>query len=916
MTKNPDRCDVLILTSSKEDMEAVRSVALEGSEWEAYKDPSDFVFFVRSLQSGNKSGLRLALAQTTDRGEVNMAMTGVRLVHHLRPRCLAICGTCAGRRTRVFPGDVIVADRMFKYDRGEKVVRGKGKKQQQQLKLDTMTYQLDPRWKQRAESFTTDWAVSLKPHFNLMEQKRWLMAQLMDHPEVPPTKIPRRLKHCPNWPDVVSSLQNDELLSSYGYKLTQKGVRWIQNQRILYPDGYPKRRPFNVHVGPIATGSWLIEDDSIFDRLGETWRTMLGLETEAVVAGMIAEQEKIPRMIVVKGVLNYADAERDHTFKGLANQAAANFLLSFLSKEMPERVEEEERPDDSWASSLHGFPLVPGYVMQGRYRLDREIGRGGFGRVWHAHDTETQRDVAVKILHPRYNEEPEERNRFFRGARVLAGLKHDSLIRILCENGYDQVRDYHFYVMELIEGHDLAKMVINGTTGREQLLDIILTIGEGVAYAHKQGVIHRDIKPANILVADDGRAWLTDFDLVRAPHTAGGTNSKPLGTFMFAAPEVLENGKDANISADIYALAMTTIFAMYGQRLPSITFKDPSYIIDKLPSCNQQLKAVLKKGTAWDQSRRYASMEAFCAALKETTRPQAITQQGDWVPIQSGEFRTGQDRSKPSSSILITDNFWMARYPLTNAEYQHFIDDGGYEKEQWWSHDGWIWLNLELDEFEKWFNTHYPSPGHAPAKADMIPVKHPKYKNQINLANARQPVVGVSFYEAEAYCAWLTHCLEQCQPDWWFPEMQVQIPTEIQWEYSARGVFGRRYPWGDKPPHRGHANYGRHINQPSEVGRFPEGATPEGCYDFAGNVWEWCYVSKYGQMDRTKTGSWKQKHKALRGGAWNCKPLHLEAAFRTSAPAAVQGDLIGFRCCIVTKKRIGNDHDHGGARPQ
>ena len=144
------------------------------------------------------------------------------------------------------------------------------------------------------------------------------------------------------------------------------------------------------------------------------------------------------------------------------------------------------------------------------------------------------------------------------------------------------------------------------------------------------------------------------------------------------------------------------------------------------------------------------------------------------------------------------------------------------------------------------------------------------------------PVVNVSWFDAMAYAQWLGGSL----------------PTEAQWEFSARGKEGREYPWGNETLTPDRANYGGNVRSTTRVKSYPKGATPEGIYDLAGNVWEWCrdwYGDYRGEEQTDPVGPDSGSFRVLRGGAfYNC-PGHLRAAYRINYVPQNRNDRIGFR---------------------
>jgi hypothetical protein len=186
-----------------------------------------------------------------------------------------------------------------------------------------------------------------------------------------------------------------------------------------------------------------------------------------------------------------------------------------------------------------GGQLRPGDRLgDNRYLLIERIGRGGFANVWKALDRKLQRQVAIKALHSELAGDVIRRERFFRGARIMAELDHPAVVRIMEPHGEDD--DYHYFVMELVAGGDLRRAVIDRRVDASALVPLLLRLGEALAVAHARGLVHRDIKPANVLLTESGDLRLADFDLVSAADTTGGTRTGVLGTLLYAAPELLD----------------------------------------------------------------------------------------------------------------------------------------------------------------------------------------------------------------------------------------------------------------------------------------------------------------------------------------------------------------------------------------
>jgi hypothetical protein len=191
----------------------------------------------------------------------------------------------------------------------------------------------------------------------------------------------------------------------------------------------------------------------------------------------------------------------------------------------------------------------------------------------------------------------------------------------------------------------------------------------------------------------------------------------------------------------------------------------------------------------------------------------------------------------PAQPREILYRYWIAKYPVTNSQFKHFMDAGGYDDQQWWSAEGWSWrqgtYDSQADDYLKdWLKGR-------PAEKRNCPY----YWDDHERANPIFPVVGVSWFEAEAYCNWLNQQLTMIPLAKGqlarLEKIVVRLAREEEWERAARDIDGREYPWGkDFDPAKANTSESGRIGT-TAICTYPQGATPTGIYDLSGNVWEW-----------------------------------------------------------------------------
>jgi serine/threonine protein kinase len=187
----------------------------------------------------------------------------------------------------------------------------------------------------------------------------------------------------------------------------------------------------------------------------------------------------------------------------------------------------------------------------GKYQIQRVLGRGGMGTVYEAIDPLINRKVALKTMLAGFAETAELRTRFLREAQAAGGLRHRNIVTV-----YDLGEDKGtpFIAMEFIEGMDLEKIVQNREPhSMEWKLDILRQVCDGLAYAHRAGIVHRDIKPANIRVTPEGEVKIMDFGIAHLQSSTMTKSGLVMGTVHYMAPEQIEGAK-LDHRADIFAV--------------------------------------------------------------------------------------------------------------------------------------------------------------------------------------------------------------------------------------------------------------------------------------------------------------------------------------------------------------------------
>jgi len=308
-----------------------------------------------------------------------------------------------------------------------------------------------------------------------------------------------------------------------------------------------------------------------------------------------------------------------------------------------------------------------------------------------------------------------------------------------------------------------------------------------------------------------------------------------------------------------------------------------------------------------------------------------------FVHIPAGEFTMGSaeddkdayDDEKPAHPVTLPE-FYMARYPVTNAQFNHFWQDKGYDTQRYWTPEGWAWRNGAEPDFspiEEWENKESLENYKKWVLHRKDHTQPYRYQDS-SWHESNRPVVFVTWYESLAYCNWLDEKLKT-----WAQEalqnrlldndptalkfakglaenrLSVRLPTEAEWEKAARGPKSLRWPWANEWQEDCANTEEAKIEHTNPVGIFSQGRSPYGLLDMAGNTWEWTRSRwgmdvykpdyKYPYNNEAERNELSGAHaRILRGGSWPDDHGNARCAFRLRDFPDDFDFIIGFRCSV------------------
>jgi len=242
----------------------------------------------------------------------------------------------------------------------------------------------------------------------------------------------------------------------------------------------------------------------------------------------------------------------------------------------------------------------------------------------------------------------------------------------------------------------------------------------------------------------------------------------------------------------------------------------------------------------------------------------SLKHEPEWIEVPAGNFIMGSNEADreafhdemPQHIATINAPYLIASTPITNAQYKVFVQDTG----------------------------------------------HPTLKHGNNEDVCDCPVTYISWYDALAFCKWLTQEMQKAKRFQNENNLYVTLPNEAQWERAARGTNGQRFTWGNNAPNVFLLNYNRRDGSPTPVGSYPSGISPVGCLDMAGNVWEWTLDTerKYPYIETENQESLGiQQRRILRGGSYESSERSVRCAVRSWNYPEERDETVGFRVVII-----------------
>jgi tRNA A-37 threonylcarbamoyl transferase component Bud32 len=308
-----------------------------------------------------------------------------------------------------------------------------------------------------------------------------------------------------------------------------------------------------------------------------------------------------------------------------------------------------------------------GTQLNGRYRLDSQVGAGGMSTVYLAFDITLERPVAIKLLHREIAADSDQIERFRREARAVAQLSHPHIVTVI-DAGEDDGRPY--IVFEFVAGETLKERIKRlGRLPVDEAVAYAIEIARALGAAHQRNIVHRDVKPQNVLIDAEGSAKVTDFGIARSLDEEGLTaDGRVLGTTDYVAPEQAL-GQSCTAQSDLYSLGIVLYEMLTGE----VPFKGENqvavamkHVRDALPDVQRlrpevsaALAAVIERATSKDLKRRYSSDADLISDLEDVLALETA-RAGSASGAATTVIRTLSPRARRRLPLRVVHPAWLA----------------------------------------------------------------------------------------------------------------------------------------------------------------------------------------------------------------------------------------------------------------
>ena len=412
--------------------------------------------------------------------------------------------------------------------------------------------------------------------------------------------------------------------------------------------------------------------------------------------GNCLRKERSPSIVTSANVQpcceTIVELSSEDTFAGLLQEAG--------------RLPTDQTADhDGAAANSASFDDIPQPLSEHpRYEILGLIGKGGMGDVYNARHRKMERTVALKVINRGLVQKAEAIDRFHREVKAAAQLSHPNIVTAY---DADQAGDFHFMVMEFVDGVDLSQTVKKrGALPVAEACDYIRQAAIGLQHAHERGMVHRDIKPHNMMVTADGTVKILDFGLASlAPEALAEASSVEargeltaagaiMGTPDFISPEQADDARKADIRSDIYSLGATLYYLLSGrvpfddgsvmQKLKSHAQVEPAPLNSVRDDVPEELVAIASRMMAKDPDERYLTPKEVAEALESflrTWQPDEANSQGQLLSGGGNIFESGGQNSGAGEAgrdwllVIARLLFAIAWIPVTLLCYETWAFD-------------------------------------------------------------------------------------------------------------------------------------------------------------------------------------------------------------------------------------------------